>query len=319
MVRFFSFLISITLFAAPAFAAWTPWVTLGGGILADPAACTSRGKTFVVAKGTDYAMWYRIRTLSTGIWDEWKRIPGTRQFSGSPSVACRAYRESDYFEAYAVGYDGFLYQTYHAGSNNFTPWTKWLVNGVANNRLATGSGLSSPSLNDGQSLPQLFARGSNNVIYYRPCSYADNSCYNKTWIAVSPIIFSDPAAIQQSAGRLDLVVQATTGTLIHRFNEGGIWYPYNYIGSGSVIGAPDIVSRYQGSLDLFARAPNNTLIQKVWINGVWGANVNLGSPNNTGITSGPGATTYAKDSSNARIFVFARGSDGALWYKAWAP
>lgn len=314
-------LLILTLFSAPTFAAWTIWVSLGGGIIGDPAACTSRQKTFVVAKGTDNAIWYRIRTLSTGIWDEWKRIPGSQQFSGSPSIACRAGGVNDFFEAYAVGYDGNLYQSYHAGPNNFTPWTRWFITGVANNRLAIGSGLSSPSLGVGLAFPQLFARGSNNVLYYRPCPTANdnNTCSDNTWIPVSPIINSDPAAIHQSPGRLDLVVQATTGTLMHRFNEGGLWYPYNYIGSGSVIGSPDIVSRYQGSLDLFARASNNTLIQKIWINGIWGTNVNLGSPLNAGISSGPGATIYAKDATNARIFVFVRGYDGALWYRAWAP
>lgn len=319
MKKFFLVLFSIALFSTPTFAAWTTWVTLGGGVIGDPAACTSRGKTFVAVKGTDNAIWYRIRTLSTGIWDEWKRIPGSRQFSGSPSVACRAYLTGDYFEAYAVGFDGYLYQTYHAGPNNFTPWTKWALNGVTNNRLTSASGLSTPSLNDGQSMPQLFARASNNTLFYRPCASSAGSCYDNTWIQVSSYITSDPAAIHQSAGRLDLVVRATTGTLMHRFNEGGIWYPYFYIGSGTVLGSADIVSRYQGSLDVFARAPNNTLIQKTWVNGVWGPNINLGSPNNSGITSAPGATTYAKDSSNARIFVFARGSNGALWYRAWAP
>lgn len=36
MIRFFSFLISITLFTAPTFAAWTPRVALGRDILFDP-------------------------------------------------------------------------------------------------------------------------------------------------------------------------------------------------------------------------------------------------------------------------------------------
>lgn len=318
MKKFFLILISFAFFSTPTYAAWTIWVSLGGGIIGDPAACTIGQKTFVVAKGTDNAIWYRIRTLSTGIWDDWKRIPGTNQFSGSPSIACRP---SEYFEVYAVGYDRQLYQTYHAGPNNFTPWTRWPITGVSFNRLALGSGLTSPSLANGIALPQLIARGSNNTLYYRPCPQANdnNTCSDNTWIQVSPTITSDPAAIHQSAGRLDLVVRWTNGTLIHRFNEGGLWYPYYLVGSGSVIGAPDIISRYQGSLDLFFRASNNALMQKVWINGIWGTNVNLGSPNNAGITSGPGATIYAKDATNARIFVFARGNDGALWYRAWAP
>ncbi len=315
MNKIFLFLISFAFFSTPTFAAWTIWVPLGGDIVGDPAACTARGDTYVAAKGTDNAIWYRKRTLSTGIWDAWKRIPGTQQFSGSPSVACRIYLTLNLFEVWAVGFDGQLYQTYQASApNSFTPWAKYPLNGITSGRLATGSGLSTPSLVDGRSSPQVFARGSNNSIYQTSC-VASGNCYNN-WVLRSPIVMSDAAATYQSAGRLDLAVLAINGTVMHRFMEGGIWQPYYYVGSGPAASAPDIVSRYQGSLDLFYRSTSNALMHKRWINGVWGNAVNLSSPNNAGITSGPGAVTYA---SKARIFAFARGSDGALWYRAWAP
>ncbi|WP_409478705.1 hypothetical protein [Pseudobdellovibrio sp. HCB154] len=53
-------------------------------------------------------------------------------------------------------------------------------------------------------------------------------------------------------------------------------------------------------------------MHKRWISGAWGQWNDLG-----GIaTSGPGATTFANRS---RIMVFVRGTDGALWYRTWAP
>lgn len=76
--------------------------------------------------------------------------------------------------------------------------------------------------------------------------------------------------------------------------------------------APDVVSRNSSSLDLFARGFSGNLMHKRWISGTWGQWNDLG-----GIaTSGPGATTFANRS---RIMVFVRGTDGALWYRAWAP
>lgn len=311
MFRLFSFLISITLFAAPTFAAWTPWVSLGGGIIGDPAACTGAGQTYVIAKGTDYAMWYRKRTLSTGIWDEWKRIPGTRQFSGSPSIACRVYRGEGYFAAYAVGYDGQLYISYYGGLNNFTPWTKQPLTGTATGSFTIGSGLSTPSLPNYDLMPQLFGRATNGI-YWSICP--QGSCY-LTWKLISNRVMSDPAVTYQSPSRLDLVVQATNGYLYHAIQGGLIWNPFVLLAGGPVTSAPDIVSRYQGNLELFARGPNRTLLQKTWINGVWGNWVDLGGV----LTSGPGATIYASSAGNARIMVFVRGTDGALWYRAWAP
>lgn len=315
MFRFLLLFISVSFITIPTFAGWTTWVTLGGEILGDPSACTARGITYVAARGLNNKIWYRKRTLSTGIWDQWKEVNSYSNlaFTGSPSIACRIYREGNYFEIVAIGAaDGLPYLSYQAHDGSFTPWAKYPVTGIATGRLAAGSGYSTPRVVDVQSMPQWFAKGSNNSLYRATCF---NQCFLNYDLLASQVL-SDPAATFQSPGRLDLVVMATTGTLIHGFFEGGLWFPFKYINSGSVTSSPDIVSRYNGSLDLFARGPNYHLQHRRWLNGTWGAWTNLGSPNNRGITSGPGATTYA---SNARIFAFARGHDNALWYRAWAP
>lgn len=308
MSHFFSLLVSITLFVAPTFAAWTPWTSLGGGTFSDPAACTARGNTYVVAKGTDYGFWFRKRTLSTGIWDDWKRIPGTRQFSGSPSVSCRTYAGEGYFVAYGVGFDGQVYISYQGGANQFTPWTRQQLIGVPTGSFLIGSGLSTPSLPETTLMPQLFGHATDGT-YWSICP--QGSCYTK-WNMVSTRVQSDPAATFQSPSRLDLVVQANNGYLYHAVQGGLIWNPFRLLSGGPVTSAPDIVSRYQGSLDLFVRGPNNTILHRVWINGAWGNWVDLGGNSR----SGPAATTYAN---GARLMVFVRGTDGAIWYRAWAP
>ncbi|AZZ35300.1 hypothetical protein CIK05_00280 [Bdellovibrio sp. qaytius] len=315
MIRLFSLLISITFFAAPTFAGWTIWVSLGGGITSDPAACTVRGITYVAVRGEDNKIWYRKRTLSTGIWDNWKQVPSNITFSGAPSVFCRAYQNHDWFEVQAVGSaDQLIYKSYLLTDTAFSQWSLITYDPQKTLKVAAGSGLSAPNVDPlALATPMYFARGTNDYLYYSTCY--DTHCFD-SWNPISPPVLSDPAAAYQNSGRLDLVVQASTGTLIHRFFENGAWYPFQYMGSGTVYSSPDMVSRYLGSLDLFVRGPNNILQTKRWINGVWGGWTNLGSPAGRGIYSGPGATTYA---SKARIFVFARGYDNALWYRAWAP
>lgn len=311
MFRLLSVLITLTFFSTFTFAAWTPWVSLGGEIRNDPAACTVRGDTWVVAKGVDDRIWYRKRTLSTGVWDAWKVIPGTHKFTGSPSIACRIYNGKTFFEVFAVSqYSLFLTHTYQTGLNTFTPWAKWPLKGTATEHLAMGSGLSTPSLPEYNIMPQLFAKGNDNGLYHSLCY--PQACYTR-WNILSLNTTGDPAAIFQSPSRLDLVLMDQQQKLYHRIWSGGIWGQSRDLGNTFLaVSSPDIVSRGQGLLDLFVRGPNNNIYHKRNINDIWGNWVNIGGQ----ATSGPGATTYA---SNARMMVFVRWSNGELYYRAWAP
>lgn len=301
MKRFLLLLISITFFAAPTFAGWTAWTYLDGEINSDPSACTSRGITYVVARGLDNKMWYRKRTLSTG----------------APSVSCRVYNNQDLMIINAIGDDYFgMFHNYHFiqnGVDYFSDWMGFYSGGVGTeNKFAMGAGATTPRSNVNY-VPALLARGHNNLLY----NFHSPAGQPSKWVPISPVVFGDPAGAYQSAGRLDVVIQGSSANLIHTFQEGGLWYPFQVVAPGTVTSSPDLISRSNGTLDLFVRGLTNNLMHKRWVNGVWGNTwVDLGSPLSRGLRSGSATTPYA---SNARMFVFARGYDNALWYRAWAP
>lgn len=307
MKKIFSLIILLTLFSAPAFADWSPWNSLGGGIIGDPAACTSRNVSYVAVKGTDYAIWYRKKVLSQPNWEDWKRIPGGLTFTGSPSLTCRRSGSLDIFEVFAIANYRNIYRN-RLTSMGFTGWNNFSTFGIPT-QLAFESGAASPRANSGQR-PYLLVRGSDNYVYYSRC--LRSMVCNQRWSPVAGTVVSDPTAIFRTQNKLDFIVQTSFGRLIHQNIRNGVAYYYGQISGGPVTSAPDLVSRSSNSLDLFARGPSGTLLHKRWINGTWGIWNDLG-----GIaTSGPGATTFAN---KTRMMVFVRGTDGALWYRTWSP
>lgn len=279
---------------------WTVWTPLGGYITSDPAACTYGNWTYVVAKGGDNYLWYRKRSLSTGIWADWRRIPSTLKFEGSPAINCRPSTNGlAAVELAAVATDHRLWAVDGVGDS----WGSWYL--IAGN-VDPGTGpatASSPVANQ----RHYFIRGTDGSVFWRYFSSGGNS----NWLQLSSPMSADPAATMQNSGHMDLIVRALDGTLFHRFWENGAWYNFSRISPEVVTSSPDIVSRGLGSLDLFVRGSGNVLLHNQWINGVWGNWEWLGGA----VTSGPGATTYAN---NSRIFVFVRWSDGSLYYRAWA-
>lgn len=299
----------ISLFTAPAFAAWTPWASLGGAILGDPAACTSRNITYVVARGTDNAIWYRKKSSNPAVWQEWKRIPGDLTFTGSPSVVCRTQDGGDYFEVFALNNNNPLvyFRNKQTTATEFTGWTEYPAFTIPF-RFASDSGLTVLRADLNQ-VPLVFARGDDQRVWYSQC-FQPFVCA-QSWLALGGDAISDPAATFRR-NRLDWIWQISDGRLFHRNRaSNGTIYNYGFVPGGPVSSAPEIISRSSNSLDLFVRSTSGTLLHKRWVNGTWKKTIDLG-----GIaTSGPGATAYAN---NSRIIVFVRGTDGALWYRTWS-
>lgn len=298
MIRFvFALLVVFTTLSTPAHAGWTPWVSLGGTITSDPAACTIGNYTYVVARGTDTRYYYRRRYLPTGIWDAWKLVgKAPFGFSGSPGVSCVQIQNKPTLIVGGIVSDGSLYIAYV----NDGEWGGW-GNIRGGNRVGTGpaiSALSSPVQT------HYFVRAGNTV-YWRLDGAGD-------FQPLGGYVSADPASTHQSAGRLDLILRARDGRLRHAWWEGGIWFGLDPVGGGAVTSAADVVSRAPGVLDLFVKGQSNNLLHKRWVNGIWGGWTDLGGL----ITSGPGATVYAN---KQRMMVFARWNNGQLYYRAWAP
>ncbi|WP_409478706.1 hypothetical protein [Pseudobdellovibrio sp. HCB154] len=226
MNKILSLFILITLFSAPAFANWSPWNTLGGSIIGDPAACSSRNVSYVVVKGTDNAIWYRKKVFGPTAWEDWKRIPGSLTFTGSPSVACRRSGGRDIFEVFAIVNYRRVYHNRLTATSGFTGWNSFSISGIPVPLLAVESGLSSPRANSSER-PHLFARGSDNKVYYSRC-IRGFAC-NERWSPVVGDVISDPTAIFRSQNRLDVIVQNSLGRLVHHNIRFGVAYHYGVI------------------------------------------------------------------------------------------
>lgn len=284
---------------------WTVWVSLGGYITSDPTACTAGNWTYVVARGGDNFFYFRRRYLPTGIWDDWRRIPG-KAFSGAPAVRCSVNDDGrSMIEVQAIGFDGRLWRNYNS-LTDVDVWSGWQRDTPFAARVGSAPAFAQF---DRPYLRHILVKGQDGYLYDE---YQSPGGSWSAWRNLGAAISYDPAAVMQAAGHLD-VVYATARGLMHRFWENGIWYaPVPVPGSQYVYSSPEVISRGPGSMDLFVRGGGNTLLHASWTNAGWGAWENLGGA----ITSGPGAATYA---SNARMMVFARWSDGSLYYRAWAP
>lgn len=225
MNKILSFFILITLFSTPTFADWSPWNTLGGSIIGDPAACSSRNISYVVVKGTDNAIWYRKKVFGPTAWEDWKRIPGRLTFTGSPSVTCRQSNGRDIFEVFAVVNYRHVYRNRLSSASRFIGWNRFSTAGIPV-QLAVESGLASPRANSSER-PHLFARGSDNKLYYSRCNRGFICLDN--WGPVADNVISDPAAIFRSQNRLDFITQNSVGRLVHQSIRYGVVYNYGVI------------------------------------------------------------------------------------------
>lgn len=278
---------------------WTPWVSLGGGITSDPAACTAGNWTYVFARGTDNTIFYRFRSLASGVWSNWFRL-STQTTTGSPAAACAVYPNGSYrVHVFIRGPGGPIWMKGGFHGN----WGGWTSLGGAT---YPGSGPAAAWNPVGNRL-EVFMRGADGTMYRKYRYYGTW----RGWTRVSSTIKSDPAVAMWSTSHFDIFALGTTGQLWSRFWDGGAWYPSTYH-AGVITSSADAVTRGVGLLDVFSRGTSYQLLWKTQVQGGWSGWTNLGGY----LTSGPGATTYA---SNARIMVFVRGSDGALWYRAWAP
>lgn len=317
MLKYFLISLLVLKFTLPSFAetksedkGWTTWVSLGGEINSDPAACTTGDLTYVFARGLDNQIWYRKRYLPTGVWEDWKRMPiiyyGNQQISvsGSPAASCAQgpYRT---LIVNVVGSDNRLWTISAGVTPTYDGWGTW--GQFAGFNAASFSGPALAGWTESNRL-HYFVRGGDNRMYMKT---SFNTTSTPFQVLVSERSYNDPAAVMPSPDRLDFFYRDQYGRLWQQFMFGDQWYPRQRV-YGTTYSSPDVVSRNIYTLDLFAKGYNNTLKHKRSVNGVWGSWINLGGS----VASGPGATTYAN---NARIFVFVRWTDGTLRYKAWAP
>jgi hypothetical protein len=136
------------------------------------------------------------------------------------------------------------------------------------------------------------------------------------WVSLGGVLRADPAMVQASTGRVDLVAQASDLTLAHNTNVGGAWqgwvtwasaHPQPALNHKLADGARlAIVSRSTGNLDVFARGQDTSLNHFHFDGTNWSWD-NLGGL----LASDPTATLTASN----EIDVFTTGIDNQVAHR----
>jgi hypothetical protein len=256
------------------------------------AVFTQLENSYLVVRGTDSWIYYRLYNASSGSWEDWRVVPG----GSTPDSPA------------AVLYSGKLYIAVH-GSDGYNIWFSWINlsdYSFSGWTLVSGGTESAPTLVQYGSNLILVVRGTNNWIYYRLYD-----CVSDTWGQWMEV---------PSGSTPDTPAAAMLGDILHvvvRGDDNGIWHSYINMTSsefsdwqlvgGSTTSRPALAaSESSGELYLVVRGMDNWIYYNTWGGVVWSGWTALPS----GATSeGPSAVVV-----NNELNVVVRGSDGpTLW------
>ena len=194
---------------------WSGWNFLGGGIAqgsSPEVAINSDGRLQVFVVGTNSALYYKTQTSSgSNTWSSsWTYLGGGIKADTTPAVA----RNNDgRLQVFVVGTNNQLYyktQTSPGGSTWSSSWTS--LNGGL--RDSTDPVVIASS--DGRL--QVFVVGTNNQLYYKTQTTPGGSTWSSSWTSLGGGLRSntDPAAIANSDGRLQVFVVGTNNALYYK-------------------------------------------------------------------------------------------------------
>lgn len=196
-----------------------------------------------------------------------------------------------------------------------TTWTNWENGSSSPQTLAYGPG----AVARGTNILDLFATGTDSAVYWNEYTSTGWS----GWSSLGTCVASSPAvsAYRPSGGtatRMDLWVTGCDHVIWHRawFSASG-WSSFDN-GAGvppagiSAGASPTANSTSDGAIRVFVRGADNALYFRLWDGTAWGAWTNLGGA----LASDPAVTSYVQNGHD-RIDVYAKGSNGYLWHRAY--
>jgi len=148
----------------------------------------------------------------------------------------------------------------------------------------------------------LFARGSDNRIYWKMFRIVKNVPYAGNWSSIGCCFKSDPSAVSRSLDRIDVVAVSNNGGVQRIKYIDGTWYsPLTLRGGyptggikqdadGNYVG-PAIASRGADLLDVFVVRSDGRLAVTTWSAGNWGQWRTLGAGYN--VTARPAAVALS--------------------------
>jgi spore germination protein YaaH len=259
-----------------------PWGPLGGTLTSGPDATSWSGyRADVFARGSDNGLYHKFWS---GAWSTYEALGGA--LTSDPGVVSWG---SNRIDVFARGTDSALYHKFWAGA-----WSNWESLGGT---LTTGPDAASWS----NGRLDVFVRGTDNALWHK---FWDAGGWSN-WESLGGTLASDPTAVSWGPNRIDVFAKAADNTLMHKWWDGARWNGWESLG-GSLTSAPDAASCASGHLDVFATGAGSAL-NRIGFNGsTWGGWQNSGGQ----WTSEPGAVCL---SGTYRVYLFARGSDNALW------
>ena len=157
----------------------------------------------------------------------------------------------------------------------------------------------------------VFARGTDNALWWRNTSNGGTSWSSWTSLGGQLATTTGPAASSQRAGQLDVFAIGSDKALWHRSYTSGKWSTWESLG-GQLTASPGAVSWADGRIDVFARGSDNALWHRSYNSSTWSTWESLGGQ--VAATTGPAASSQRE----GQLDVFVIGSNQALWHRSYA-
>lgn len=230
-------------------ASWTPWSSLGGGVIADPdVASWDDDRLDVFALGQDGALWHRASSNGGSSWAPWESLGGA--LSAAPAAVSWGPGRIDVF---ARAVDGALWSINWNGAS----WSGWYP--------LDGRITSSPDVSAGTpGRLDVVARGTDGALYHR--AFAGGSWLG--WEGLGGGLSSGPSAVSWGPGRLDVFARGGDGALWSRAWLGTGWGGWYSLGGGLSSG-PDAVSQAADRIDVFVAGTDGGLYRQSWDGARW--------------------------------------------------
>jgi hypothetical protein len=257
--------------------------------------------------------------------DHWDQLGGF--LSGAPAAVSWVDDKYTYrLDIFGRGADGsLLHKAWIEGKG-------WQTTGIDAWETLGGQIVGAPSASSwAPNRIDVFARGIEGEVWHKAWDgsqwipYPDSPDH---WERLGGQIVGPPAAVCWGSDRIDVFARGTDGAVWHKAWDGSQWIPYpdssdhwERLG-GQIVGPPVAVSWGLNRIDVFARGIDGAVWHKAWDVTQW-----IPYPDSSDhwellggqIVGPPVALCWPGQHRRGpkRIDVFARGSDGAVWHKAW--
>jgi hypothetical protein len=287
-------------------ASWSGWNSFGGTLVADgtltfSAMSNGDGKLEFFSQGTDQALWQDSQLLPNGTWGGFYSLGG----SALRPVAGR--NAAGLLDVFALGADAAIWHLPQKPLGIWSSWESLAGQWPPSSRVAVG--------NNADGRLQIFVRGTDGALWSN-WQQTDGNWYGWYSFGTSPYtgssavgIASDPTAIQDAEGFLEVFARGTDGAVWHisQVALNGGWSTWSSLG-GIATGGVAAANNQDGTLEVFVRGTDGALWhdKEATPFGSWTGWMPLG-----GIITGDPVAARGAD---GRIDVFATASDGAtVW------